>query len=131
MDITIEQVEGTFWVGKVSTLGPSLVGVLQEESGNFWSVSTSNEEISVVSRVSQHVSFTDVEGPWLAFRISGELDFALVGILSRCSSLLANAGISVFAVSTFTTDYFLVKSEVAREALAAWQDGGIVVQPVA
>ena len=59
---------------------------------------------------------------WKAFRIEGVLDFSLVGILSRMSNALAQAHVGIFAVSTYNTDYLLVKAEdlaPALEALAA------------
>lgn len=59
---------------------------------------------------------------WRAFRISGELDFSLVGILAKISSLLAEKNISIFAVSTYNTDYiFLQKKDftAAQEILIA------------
>ena len=54
---------------------------------------------------------------WKAFRIRGVLDFSLIGILARIASLLAENGISIFAVSTYNTDYILVKKENYEKAL--------------
>lgn len=51
------------------------------------------------------------EDGWRGFRIEGVLDFALIGILSKLSTLLAENGISIFALSTYNTDYILVKEE--------------------
>ena len=59
------------------------------------------------------------EDGWRAFRIEGTLDFSLVGILARIASTLAAEGIGIFAVSTFDTDYILVKAENLGRALAA------------
>ena len=53
----------------------------------------------------------------MAFRIQGVLDFSLVGILSGISGILAAQGIGIFAVSTFNTDYILVKEENFDRAL--------------
>lgn len=52
---------------------------------------------------------TERDDGWKAFRIRGVLDFSLIGILSKIASLLADAGISIFAVSTYNTDYVLTK----------------------
>ena len=57
------------------------------------------------------------EDGWRAFRISGQLDFSLVGILAQISKTLADAGIGIFAVSTYNTDYILVKAENYSKAL--------------
>ena len=54
---------------------------------------------------------------WKAFRIQGVLDFSLVGILSKIAVILANHEISIFAVSTYNTDYVLIKSEKLSERI--------------
>ena len=54
---------------------------------------------------------------WRGFRIQGILDFSLVGILSKLSSILAENQIGIFAVSTYNTDYILVKEENFERAL--------------
>lgn len=64
------------------------------------------------------------EDGWRAFRVAGQLDFSLLGILARLTALLADAGVSVFAVSTFDTDYILVREHALETALAALGDGG-------
>lgn len=61
------------------------------------------------------------EDGWRAFRISGQLDFSLVGILAQISKTLADAGIGIFAVSTYNTDYILVKAENYSKALELLQ----------
>ena len=67
------------------------------------------------------------EDGWSAFVIEGELDFSLIGILSGISSSLAAAGIGIFAISTYNTDYILVKSENMEKAVTALQDAGYTV----
>lgn len=61
----------------------------------------------------------DMDSGWRAFRISGLLDFSLIGILAGISRVLAEAKIGIFAISTYNTDYILVKSENFHPALAA------------
>ena len=61
---------------------------------------------------------------WRAFRVRGTLDFSLVGILARLSGALAEAGIGLFAVSTFNTDYILVRSGDLPRALAVLARAG-------
>ena len=61
---------------------------------------------------------------WRAFRVAGTLDFSLIGILARISGLLAEAGIGIFAVSTYDTDYILTKSENYNRALEALAGDG-------
>ena len=64
------------------------------------------------------------EDGWRAFRVEGQLDFSLVGILASISSVLAAEKIGIFAVSTFDTDYILVKAENLGRALAALDRAG-------
>lgn len=62
---------------------------------------------------------------WRGFRVSGQLDFNLIGILAHISGVLADAGISLFAVSTFNTDYIFVKEESFEKALNLLTDTGV------
>lgn len=64
------------------------------------------------------------EDGWMAFRIEGVLDFSLIGILAKVSTLLAEQGIGLFAVSTYNTDYFFIKKENETRALAALTEAG-------
>ena len=65
---------------------------------------------------------------WLeGFRIEGVLDFSLIGILSKLSSILAEHKIGIFAVSTFNTDYILVKEENFERALSVLAEAGYSV----
>lgn len=61
---------------------------------------------------------------WRVFRIKGTLDFSLVGILARISSILAEGGIGIFAVSTYNTDYVLTRSDDFERALQLLSDSG-------
>lgn len=54
---------------------------------------------------------------WKAFRIQGILDFSLIGILAEIAAVLAEKGISIFAVSTYNTDYVLIKKENYQNGL--------------
>ena len=64
------------------------------------------------------------EDGWKAFRIQGVLDFSLIGILSKIASILAANNISIFAVSTYNTDYVFVKKENYQKGLALLQASG-------
>lgn len=68
------------------------------------------------------------EDGWVAFRIKGELDFSLIGILANISRILAEAGIGIFVVSTFNTDYILVKKERTQEAAECLGENGYTVR---
>ena len=79
-----------------------------------------DEEISLVCRT-EHVPEKTLsrEDGWKAFRVDGPLDFSLIGILSNISTVLANAGIGIFVVSTYNTDYILTKSDQFDDAVTA------------
>lgn len=74
----------------------------------------------------EYISMTTLErvDGWRAFRIEGQLDFSLIGILASISSVLAAEKIGIFAVSTFDTDYILVKEGDLDRALAALARSG-------
>jgi hypothetical protein len=77
------------------------------------------DEISIVIPQSIVIDSEDVELDWQAFEVVGPLDFTLTGILSNISTVLANEKISIFAISTFDTDYILVKSNKMAQATSA------------
>jgi len=66
------------------------------------------------------------EDGWKAIKIQGILDFSLVGILAGIASILSEAKISIFAVSTYNTDYILLKSESLQSAIKALRDNGYI-----
>ena len=68
-----------------------------------------------------------VEGPWRALRVAGQLDFALTGVLCSLLAPLAAAAVSAFALSTFDTDYLLVKEEALPRARAALEAAGCAI----
>jgi len=70
---------------------------------------------------------TEREDGWRAFRIRGELDFSLIGILSKISGILAENGIGIFAVSTYNTDYIFMKEENFEKALSLLKREGYEV----
>ncbi|NGX57270.1 MAG: hypothetical protein K940chlam3_00158 [Chlamydiae bacterium] len=77
----------------------------------FISVTKTEDELSVICHVGNEPSGAKCELNWNLLKVAGPLDFSLVGILAQISAVLADAGISIFAISTFDTDYILVKKE--------------------
>ena len=87
-----------------------------------------DEEKSLVCPVSMVPENTTVrDDDWRAFRITGELDFSLIGILADLTRVLAEAKIGIFAISTFNTDYVLVKGQNYERALEALRNSGYVL----
>ena len=88
-------------------------------------IGKTDEELSLVCETAYTPAHTlEREDNWRAFRIEGTLDFSLVGILAKLSGILAEAGIGIFAVSTYNTDYILVKAENLERALSAIEQKG-------
>lgn len=84
----------------------------------FCFVGKTDEELSLVCATDRTPAETlEREDGWRAFRIQGVLDFSLVGILAKISSVLAENRIGLFAVSTFNTDYILTKEADFQRAL--------------
>lgn len=82
------------------------------------------DETSVVCAARSVPEGITADGPWRAFVVAGPLDFSLTGILLSIAQPLAEAGIGIFAVSTYDTDYVLVKAESVDAARAALSDFG-------
>ena len=88
-----------------------------------------DEELSLVVRTElAPVNAEAREDGWLGFCIEGELDFSLIGILSKISAILAENGIGIFAVSTFNTDYILTKKENFDRAMSCLEKAGYTVK---
>lgn len=122
-DIVIEELSPEFSICKV----PDYSGIDMEQPFVF-SGCTDLEKSLVcpIEMVPQNADHRDDE--WKAFRICGELDFSLVGILAGITNVLASAGIGIFAVSTFNTDYVLVKKEKLKEALSSLAEAGYQIR---
>jgi len=87
--------------------------------GEFMSLTMSGGEISLVCEAAAAPADGAMERGWRGLRVAGVLDFSLVGILAALTSALAEAGVPVFAVSTYDTDYLFVKEENLDTALRA------------
>lgn len=91
----------------------------------FYFVGKTDEELSLVCLTDAvPENTTRQDDGWKAFRIQGVLDFSLIGVLSKISGILAENKIGIFAVSTYNTDYILVKKENFEKALSALEAEG-------
>lgn len=95
---------------------------------SWCSVTRTSEELSVVCE--SHLVPEDVRQStgWRLLQVEGPLDFSLTGILYRITAPLAAAGISLFAVSTFDTDYVLVAETDLEDAIPCLEASGVIVQ---
>ena len=102
-----------------------------DRNADFFFAGRTDEELSLVC-LTKDVPQRTIERSdgWRGFRIEGTLDFSLVGILSKLSTILAENKIGIFAVSTFNTDYILVKAENFDRAMEALASAGYEVEIV-
>ena len=101
---------------------------LVDLSAEFCFMGKTDEEKSLIcltDKVPDNI--IEREDGWKAFRIQGVLDFSLIGILSKISGLLAENGIGIFAISTFNTDYILIKRENFQKAVSVLDNNGYII----
>lgn len=94
------------------------------ESDYCFTAKTDEERSLVCPTENVPENTTQREDGWKAFRIRGVLDFSLIGILSKISTLLAENNIGIFAISTYNTDYILVKESQYSKALETLSNAG-------
>lgn len=87
-------------------------------------------ELSLVSQQTMVPEGVQAERDWRAFMVVGPLDFGLVGILAGLTGVLARAHIPVFVLSTFDTDYLLVKEVRVKETVTAFSEAGYSVETI-
>ena len=98
--------------------------------GLFSSITRTEEELSVVCAEAQVPGGVRREGAWRVLKVEGPLDFSLTGVLASLTVPLAREGISVFALSTYDTDYLLVKKEQLEKAVQALRGEGYAINKV-
>ncbi|MFC4025547.1 ACT domain-containing protein [Oceanobacillus longus] len=92
-----------------------------------FSITRTDEELSIVCPskcLPTNGVFKDVENDWKCIKVEGVLDFSLTGILASLANTLAENKISIFAISTFNTDYLLVKSHSIERARVVLENDG-------
>ncbi len=113
----LAEIEGRF---AVCRLGPSDPVPPDLDPGSFLSITRTADELSIVCPESAVPPGVPTERGWIAIRVAGDLDFALTGVLASLAVPLAEAGVPIFVISTFRTDYLLIRHdqrEAARRAL--------------
>lgn len=122
--VRLTGMNGSFAIHRLSPDHPIPAEILRSE---WFSVSRSPEELSIVCSSSLDLGSASVSQGWKCFKVEGPLDFSLVGILSGLANPLAEAGIPIFAISTFDTDYILVREGSFEAARAALRAAGFMV----
>jgi hypothetical protein len=114
-------VAGTFAVCKLPMAAPLPAWVT---AGDFFAVVRTADELSVVCRQAVMPQGTICERDWRCLRVAGTMPFTLVGVLAALTLPVAQAGVGIFAFSTFDTDYLLIKADNLPVAVAAWRAAG-------
>lgn len=106
--MTLERRPGQWTVCRIDA-GAPIPDWAARSSHEFLSITRTDRELSIVAPDELVPTDVTAERGWRLIRVVGPLDFNLIGILSRLTGALAEAGVPVFAVSTYDTDYLLVK----------------------
>jgi nitrilase len=125
LPLTLLEVVGRFAVCK---LPPGSAIPAWATAGDVFSVTRTVEELTVVCRQEMVPSGTQAEVGWRCLRVAGAMPFTLVGVLASLTGPVASAGVGVFVVSTFDTDYLFVKDAGFQAAVAALRGAGHSVE---
>ena len=111
-------------------LAPDVAVPQWATEGQFFSITRTNEELSVIAESALVPERLRTEVSWRAMKVHGPFDFSEVGVLAALVQALAAAGVGVFGVSTFDTDYLLVQLSQLSEAVAALRNAAHTVHEV-
>jgi hypothetical protein len=98
--------------------------------GQFFSITRTSEELSIIAESALVPEKLRTEASWRVMKVHGPFNFSEVGVLAALVQPLAAAGVSVFAVSTFHTDYLLVQCSQLREAVTGLRNASHTVHEV-
>jgi len=125
MALKMRLLEETYGVCRLDKSEP--VPAWAGSGGGFLSVTRTEDELSVVCVQGSIPGDVKCERGWRIIKVLGPLDFSMVGILASISAALAGKGISIFAVSTYDTDYILVKEGDVCGAVEALRGEGFEI----
>jgi hypothetical protein len=100
----------------ICRLGPDAAVPAWAGRGVLHSITRTADELSIVCAEADTPSGVEAERGWRAFKVEGPLDLSLTGILASLAGPLAEARINIFAISTYDTDYLLVKESLVHKA---------------
>ncbi|MBI3914428.1 MAG: ACT domain-containing protein [Chloroflexi bacterium] len=112
----------------ICRLPPSVEISAWATRGNFFAITRTRDELSMVCPQSNMPDETKCERDWRALKVEGVMDLSLVGVLASLATPLAYAGIAIFAISTFDTDYLLVKEANLARTIQVLREAGHQVE---
>ena len=122
--LTLVALPGSYGICRLGPDEPVPAWGLQ---GEFFSATRTKEELSIVCAEAQIPATVLCESGWRLFKIDAVMDFSLVGIVAGISAVLAGADVGIFVLSTYNTDYILVRQPDFAVAAAALQAAGYTV----
>jgi hypothetical protein len=111
----------------ICRLAPDAVVPEWAMHGQFFSITRTSEELSVIAETPFVPENLLNKVSWRVMKVHGPFDLSEVGVLAALVAPLAAAGVSVFTISTFETDYLLVQGIQLREAIVAFRNAGHTV----
>lgn len=125
--LKLVNIEGEF---AVCRLAPDEAIPTWAMSGVIFSITRTGDELSIVCSGTAVPPEVRCERGWHCFRVLGPIPFTQTGVLTSLVRPLSDARIGVFAISTFDTDYLLVKASDRNRTRIEWQKAGHTVDPV-
>lgn len=119
--LTLSLLEGTF---AICRLEPDAEQPAWAITDPFYSITRTPEELSVICLEAAVPPDVRAERGWRCFKAEGPLDFSLTGVLASLTAPLARASVTIFVVSTFDTDYLLVRERDLEKAVLALTEAG-------
>jgi hypothetical protein len=101
---------------------------IPENPPGFWSLTRTEEEISIVSDAGMVPPEAEAQAGWRCFSIAGLLDFSLTGVLASLTAPLAEAEIPIFAISTYNTDHILIRDHQVNHAIKILESAGHTIE---
>lgn len=96
--------------------------------GDLLAIVRTREELSIVCREADVPTGITSEAGWRVLKVAGPLEFSMLGVISSIAEPLAAAGVSIFTISTYDTDYILVKEDDIPPAMEALSQAGHKIQ---
>ncbi len=124
--LKLEILNGSYSIHRFIVAAEIPAAVLKSE---FYNITRTDEELSIVCDSEIEVKSDLCDSGWSCIRIAGVLELALAGILAELSDTLAKAGIPIFAISTYNTDYILVKRNKLNSAITVLKGSGYLFIP--
>lgn len=123
MTFNLEVLLGNYVISKMERVK----SVPEWTRGEFVSVTQTPDELSIVCPDRNLPDDLQSESGWQCLRLTGKLDFSLVGVIADITKILADADVSTFVMSTFDHDYLLVRELDLDCSTAAWMEAGYLI----